>query len=97
MSNVDFLFGELEDAIKTISPEEKQAIVEADDFDDLPGELKNHVVAVHLKDLSETEAMAEKLKENEEDALKWRFPTDLAYDARRLIIDAEKKFETLME
>ena len=34
MSNVDFLFGELEDAIKTISPEEKQAIVEADDFDD---------------------------------------------------------------
>ena len=98
MSNVDFLFGELEDAIKTISPEEKQAIVEADDFDDLPGELKNHVVAVHLKDISETmEAMAVKLKENEEDALKWRFPTDLAEDARRLIIDAEKKFETLME
>ena len=55
-------------------------------------------MAVHLKDLSETmEAMAEKLKENEEDALKWRFDPDLAEDALRLIIEAEKKFEALME
>ena len=36
MSNIDFLLGELEDDIKTISPEEKQAMNEADDFDDLP-------------------------------------------------------------
>ena len=98
MSNVDFLFGELEDAIKTISPEEKQAIVEADDFDDLPGELKNHVVAVHLKDLSETmEAIGEKLKENEEDASKYMFDPDLVHDAVQLLVEAGKKTETLIE
>jgi hypothetical protein len=90
--------GELEDAIKAISPEEKQAIVEADDFDDLPGELKNHVVAVHLKDLSETmEAVGEKLLENEEDASKYMFDSDLAYDAKKLIVEAGKKVETFME
>jgi|TARA_B100001540_G_C15643265_1_gene567584 hypothetical protein len=98
MSNIDFLLGELEDDIKTISPEEKQAINEADDFDDLPEELKNHVVAVNLKDLSETlEAVGEKLLENKEDPSKYMFDSDLAYDAQNLIVKAGERFEALME
>ena len=98
MSNVDFLFGELEDAIKTISPEEKQAMNEADDFDDLPEELKNHIVAVNLKDLSETlEAVSEKLFENKEDTSKYMFDSDLAWDAQYLIVKAGERFEALME
>ena len=96
MSNIDFLLGELEDDIKTISPEEKQAINEADDFDDLPEELKNHVVAVHLKDLKPWRRSREALRE-QRGPLEVHVRLGPRVGRQNLIVKAGERFEALME